>query len=36
VAGNLIVEKVDDNTVKVGCTKIKKSEAKQITELMGW
>jgi hypothetical protein len=36
VADNLVVEKIDANTVKVGCTKIKKSEAKKVMELMGW
>jgi hypothetical protein len=36
IANNLEVKKVDADTVKVGCAKIKKSEAKKVMELMGW
>ena len=31
-----IVEKIDDNTVKVGCTEVKKEDAEKIMEFMGW
>lgn len=36
VAGLLPVTKVDSSTVKVGCTKITKTEAKKIMQLMKW
>ena len=36
IANDLVVEKVDANTVKIGCTEIKKSEAKKVMELMHW